>query len=365
MAKLVHDLRAGIEQTAAGILPTFNIAAARTLYEDTLGKVGASLDGVTALVVAPSGPLLAIPFETLLTGPADPADLAGAPWLMRKFSLAHVPAPSNFVSLRRIAEGSRATEPWFGFGDFQPVTLAQARAAFPGPTCAESAQLLSQLPPLPGTEKELAAARQIFGANPGDQMLGRAFTAPAVLKAPLKNYRILHFATHALLPSDLACESEPAIVTSAPAGASSATSALLTASEVVGMDLDADLVILSACNSGGPGGGTAGESLSGLARAFFFAGARALMVSHWDVSDKVAPYLIADTLARMRADPGIGVAAALRNAQLAMLQEAGHGLPAEVAHPFFWAPFAVIGEGGARGAVSAEAGRLRQVAAAR
>ena len=365
MAKLVHDLRAGIELTATGALPTFNIAAARALYDDTLGKVSGSLDGVTALVVAPSGPLLAIPFETLLTGPADSEDLAGAPWLVRKFSLAHVPAPSNFVSLRRIAAGSRATEPWFGFGDFQPVTLAQARAAFPGPTCAESAQLLSELPPLPGTEKELAAARQIFGASPGDEMLGRAFTAPAVLKASLKNDRILHFATHALLPSDLACQSEPAIVTSAPVGASSATSALLTASEVVGMDLDADLIILSACNSGGPGGGTAGESLSGLARAFFFAGARALMVSHWDVSDQVAPYLIADTLARMRADPGIGAAAALRNAQLAMLQEAGHGLSAEVAHPFFWAPFAVIGEGGARGPVSAEAGPVRQVAAAK
>jgi CHAT domain-containing protein len=223
---------------------------------------------------------------------------------------------------------------------------------------------LAGLPPLPGTEKELAAARQIFGASPADEMLGRAFTEPAVLKAALKNYRILHFATHALLPSDLACQSEPAIVTSAPVGASSATSALLTASEVVGMDLDADLIILSACNSGGPGGGTAGESLSGLARAFFFAGARALMVSHWDVSDQVAPYLIADTLARMRADPGIGVAAALRNAQLAMLQEAGHGLPAVVAHPFFWAPFAVIGEGGAQGAVSAEAGPVLQVAAA-
>jgi len=365
IAKLVHDLRAGIELTSAGALPTFNIAAARALYDDTLGRLAASLDGVTALVVAPSGPLLAIPFETLLTGPADLDNLAGAPWLVRKFSIAHVPAPSNFVSLRRIAGGSRATEPWFGFGNFQPVTLAQARAAFPGPSCAESAKLLSELPPLPGTQKELAAARQIFGANSGDEMLGRAFTAPAVLKASLKNFRILHFATHALLPSDLACQSEPAIVTSAPVGASSATSALLTASEVVGMDLDADLIILSACNSGGPGGGTAGESLSGLARAFFFAGARALMVSHWDVSDQVAPYLIADTLNRMRADPGMGVAAALRNAQLAMLQQAGHGLPAEVAHPFFWAPFAVIGEGGAREPVSAEAGPPRQVAAAR
>ena len=131
------------------------------------------------------------------------------------------------------------------------------------------------------------------------------------------------------------------------------TDALLTASDVMGMHLDANLVILSACNSGGPGGKTAGESLSGLARAFFFAGARALMVTHWSVNDQVTAYLIADTLRRMRAEPSLGVAGALRQAQLAMLADAGHGLPAEVAHPFFWAPFAIIGDGGGHPAATA------------
>ena len=117
---------------------------------------------------------------------------------------------------------------------------------------------------------------------------------------------------------------------------------------MVNLDLDADLVILSACNSGGPGGTTAGESLSGLARAFFYAGARSLLVTHWAVNDQVAAFLVADTLRRMRENPSLGVAGALRDAQLAMLADAGKGLPAEIAHPFFWAPFAVIGEGGER-----------------
>ena len=83
-------------------------------------------------MVAPSGPLLSLPFEVLLTGPAQPNELAEAPWLVRQFTIAHVPAPSNFVSLRKIAAGSRATQPWFGFGDFRPVTLAQAQAQLPG-----------------------------------------------------------------------------------------------------------------------------------------------------------------------------------------------------------------------------------------
>jgi CHAT domain-containing protein len=188
-------------------------------------------------------------------------------------------------------------------------------------------------------------ARVLLGAQPSDELLGDAFTAAGVRRTNLKDYRILHFATHALLPAELRCQSEPAIVTSAPAGAVDAAGALLTASEVTGMDLDADVVILSACNSGGPGGSTAGESLSGLARSFFYAGARSLLVTHWSVNDQTAAYLVAETLRRLRAGADGGIAGSLRAAQLAMLDGAGKDLPAEVAHPFYWAPFAVIGEG--------------------
>lgn len=353
VAELVRRVRAGIELTSSG-LPTFDTADAQKLYQMTLGGLAKDLEGVSALVVAPTGPLLSLPFEVLLTGPAEPNNLADAPWLVRKFTLAHVPAPSNFVSLRKIASGSRAGRPWFGFGDFRPVTLAQAERTFTGPGCAESAKLLASLPPLPYARKELDAARALLGADASDMLLGPAFTSEAVLKARLKDYRILQFSTHALLPAELRCQSEPAIVTSAPANATNASGALLTATSVVNLDLDADLVILSACNSGGPGGTTAGESLSGLARAFFYAGARSLEVTHWSVNDQVAAFLVADTLRRIRENANLGIAGALRNAQIGMLADAGKGLPAEIAHPFFWAPFAVIGEGGARSPATAD-----------
>jgi CHAT domain-containing protein len=322
------------------------------LYDVTLGTVSAALEGVDRLVIAPPGPLLALPFEVLLTGPADPAHLADAPWLVRRFTLAHVPAPANFAGLRKIASDSRATQQWFGFGDFVPVSLKQADGSFSGTSCADSARLLAGLPQLPYARRELDAARGLLGASPQDELLGPAFTVPAVQKAPLKSFRVLHFAAHALLPSELHCQSEPAIVTSAPAGATDAAQALLTASDVAQLNLDADLVILSACNSGGAGGSTAGESLSGLARAFFFAGARALMVTHWSVNDQVAAYLVVSVLQRMHADPTVGVAGALRATQLSMLQQAGQGLPAQIAAPFFWAGFAVIGDGGGGGAAT-------------
>ena len=343
MTKLVARVRASIEGDGP---PRFDTEAAQALYSALFGKLGPQLAGMKSLVVAPSGPLLSLPFGVLLTGPADPDKLGAAPWLLRQATIAHVPAAANFVSLRKIAGGSRATKPWFGFGDFQPVTQAQAQRSFPGATCRESAQLFAGLPPLPFAQKELAAAQLVLGASASDELLGAAFTAPAVLGRHLKNYRILHFATHALLPTDLACQNEPAIVTSAPQGAADASGALLTASAVTDMDLDADAVILSACNSGGPSGGGAGQSLSGLARSFFYAGARSLVVTHWSVDDRTAAFLVAVMLQKLRAGHDGGMAGSLRAAQLELLDGAGKNFAAGVAHPFYWAPFALIGEGG-------------------
>ena len=343
---LVVRLRASIEETSAGV-PVFDIATAQKIYDDTLRSVAPELAGAKSLVVAPSGALLSLPFGVLLTGPADPSNLAGAPWLIRQVAIAHVPSAANFVALRK-AGASRAPAAWFGFGNFHPVTLRQAEATFPSAACHDSAALFASLPPLPSAQRELEAARAIVGGNASDELLGPAFTAAAVQHIDLKRFRILHFATHALLPAELRCQDEPAIVTSAPRGAVNATGALLTTSDIVSLNLDANLVILSACNSGGPGGSTAGESLSGLARAFFYAGARALLVTHWSVNDQAAAYLVVDTLHRLQTAPQAGLAVALQQSELSMLNAAGHGMPAAIAHPFFWAPFAVTGDDGAR-----------------
>ncbi len=350
MDALVGRLRAGIEPGEHG-LPRFDVDAARQLYADTLGTLDAELGDISALAVAPTGPLLAIPFAVLLTGPADAGNLAAAPWLVRRVAITHVPSAANFVALRAVAGGSRATRPWFGFGDFRPVSLAQAAATFPGGACADSARLFAGLPPLPFAARELTLARGTLGGSPGDELVGAAFTVPAVQAADLSRYRVLHFAAHALLPTDLKCETEPALVTSAPPGAKDTAGALLTASKVSALKLDADAVILSACNSAGPGG-AAGESLSGLARAFFYAGARTLLVTHWAISDQAAAFLVVQTLEGYRA--GKPIAEALRGAELAMIDRAGkNGLPAELAHPFLWAPFAAVGEGTGRAATAA------------
>ena len=114
------------------------------------------------------------------------------------------------------------------------------------------------------------------------------------------------------------------------------------------MQLNADVVIISACNSAGPDGSPAGESLSGLARAFFYAGARSVLVTHWSVNDTASAYLIALALKHLRADPAAGMAEAVRQAQLYMIDNAGHGLAADIVHPFYWGAFALVGESGLR-----------------
>ncbi len=343
MAQLVANIKASIEPTQSG-LPPFDINDASAIYQATLAPFVSQLAQVHEMVVAPSGPLLALPFALLPTGPASDANLATAPWLVRQTTLAYVPAAANFVSLRKIAGTSAAERPWFGFGDFQPVTLAQAQATYSTQSCQDSAALFANLPHLPYATLELAAASATFGATPADELLAGQFTVPNVESANLKNYRILHFATHALLPTDLPCQSEPAIVTSAPPNATSADQALLTTSDVTNLHLDANLVILSACNTGG--GSEGGEALSGLARSFFYAGARAMMVTQWSVNDQVSAYLVADTLNRLHAAAAGGAAGSLQAAQLALIAGAGNGMPAEVANPFFWAAFSVIGDGG-------------------
>ena len=339
---LVKRFRAGMELRPDNTPVPFDAAAAAELYTALLGPVGAGLTGVDSLTVAPSGSLLSVPFGALLTAPAAGPDLGQAPFLIRTMAVSHVPSVASFVNLRQGAKTVQATRPWFGMGDFKPPSRRQAAATFPVDACGDSAREFAELPPLPGAQKELEVARLLLSADKNDQLLGAAFTARNVVAVSLKKYRILHFATHALLPGELRCQVEPAVVTSTPPDAPDAAGALLTASQIEQMDLDADMVILAACNTGGANGGGAGESLSGLARSFFFAGARSLLVTHWDANDATTTYLTALFLQALQADPNAGPAVALAVSQRRMLAESV-GARAAQAHPYYWAVEALIG----------------------
>ena len=153
---------------------------------------------------------------------------------------------------------------------------------------------------------------------------------------------MLHFATHGVLAGQLDGTHEPGLILTPPDEATEEDDGYLSASEIAALKLDADWVILSACNTAA-GAATSAEALSGLARAFIYAQARALLVSHWEVYSGATVKLITASIREMARDPKVGRSEALRRSMLALIDK---GEPHE-AHPAYWAPFVVVGEGGA------------------
>ena len=205
---------------------------------------------------------------------------------------------------------------------------------------------LGTLAPLADTADELRAIAKQLGVPASEIVLGREATETTVKRlnesGRLAEYRVVHFATHGLVAGELKGLAEPALALSAPDAPNERDDGLLTASEVALLKLNADWVVLSACNTAA-GDRPGAEALSGLARAFFYAGARALLVSHWPVQSAAAVKLTTRTFAELTADPSIGRAEALRRAMLALMADTSS---LANAHPAVWAPFMVVGEGG-------------------
>lgn len=161
--------------------------------------------------------------------------------------------------------------------------------------------------------------------------------------ANLEQYRVIAFATHGLVAGDVNNLTEPALVLTPPRAGSADDDGLLTASEIAQLRLNADWIIASACNTASGDGSPGAEGLSGLARAFLYAGSRALLVSHWPVFSKAAVRLTTGTFEALRVDPAIGRAEALRRAEMSILDDPRS--PLELTHPAAWSPFIVVGEG--------------------
>ncbi|WP_421993969.1 CHAT domain-containing protein [Roseococcus sp.] len=353
VAQLIRAARSSVDagpQPGGGLLP-FDEAAARELYDKLLRPLDALLDGAQSLVVVPDGPLLGLPFGMLLTGPVPDGNLGRAPWLIRQHAIVHAPSVQALMTLRGRSPGSDAPRGYIGFGDFRPASLLQLERSFPPGRCGTDARAAASLGSLPGFRREIQLSADAMGSG-AVQRLAMDFTAESVRRTSLDEYRIVHFATHGLLPGDLSCLTEPSIMLSNPPNSANAAGAFLGASAITQLKMNADLVILSACNTAGPGvaGGSeqSAEALSGLARAFFIAGARGLVASHWLASDVAATVLMVRMLTITHAAPAagqrpVGSAQALQQAQLEIIPIVSGGV--NYGHPFYWASFALIGDG--------------------
>lgn len=345
----------GVETSAR---TSFSRASAHDLYRRLLAPLDALLAKRGRIFVVAERPFDSLPFALLVTEPpggedTDPAALRDTAWLIRRQGIVTLPSVSSLKSLRAAAVSSRAPEPFRGYGApllggaRAPVEMA-GLAADAADTLlrggAVNLETVRNLAPLPQTDGELRRLAAALGADPASVQVGAAATKSAVLAADLSRYRVLAFATHGLLAGDIPGLSEPALVfTPPPPGAdASGDDGLLTASEAARLNLAADWVILSACNTAGGDGTPGSDGLSGLARAFFYAGARTLLVSHWPVRDDAAARLTTGTLATLTAEPGLAKAEAFRRATLELMADPSDPT---LAHPAIWAPFVMVGEG--------------------
>ena len=333
----------------------FDRALAAALYAALLKPLEPIFADKARLFIVANPPFDSLPPGLLVTEPpqgadVEPADLRATRWLIRRQSVVSLPSPGSLAALRR-AQPARAPKlPFRGYGapllggaqDATAVAAASGEVSSLYRGGALDRAALAQLAPLPQTEGELRALATALGADPQSVRVGAQATVSAVLSDDLAAYRVVAFATHGLLAGELTGLQEPALVFTPPAEPDAQDNGLLTASQAARLDLSADWVVLSACNTAGGDGAPGAEGFSGLARAFFYAGAKSLLVSHWPVRDDVAARLTTSMFARLRAEPGLSKAQAYRRAVLDVIDDARDP---SLAHPAVWAPFVVVGEG--------------------
>jgi CHAT domain-containing protein len=277
--------------------------------------------------------------------------------------------------LRSLPQGDPERKAFVGFGDpyfnIKQLTEAQkeeTRAAGPLPSLevrgiriTDTGNLdskvitsshLGMLNRLPDTAAEINSIAMALNADPGtDVFVGKFASEHLVKTMDLSDRRVIAFATHALVPGDIDGLDQPALALCAPEVTGEDEDGMLTLGEILKLKLDADWVVLSACNTGAADGEGA-EAVSGMGRAFFYAGCRALLVSMWPVETSSARQLTTRVFQYQKGDQSLSRADALRKSILDLIEgpgikDPGSGrIAASYAHPFFWAPFIIMGDSG-------------------
>jgi CHAT domain-containing protein len=293
----------------------------RELYTLLIAPVRSILQraGATRLTVIPHGPLFRVSFAAL-------QDERGH-YLVEGYELHYAPA----AGVLRFTERNR-------HGGSAQTALLVADPALPSATLGET------LPPLPGARQEVADAARRMGPK-AELLTGRQATEARVREL-LAGRDLLHFATHGIVSDRDALGSYLAL---APSGTDEASDGRLTSAEIYGLNLSADLVVLSACRSGA--GQITGDGIIGLTRGFFYAGAPSVMATLWDVADAPSQFLMRRFYTHWRA--GGTKVGALRAAQLDLIRALRAGTvkaqtpfgPATLPErPEYWAAFVLLGE---------------------
>ncbi len=375
LTAIVKELRHALDVGDVDIssFPAFDTRTAYALYERLLKPIESSWEGAKSLIVVPHGALGQLPFALLPTTPRRSEqsqsfdNYRDTRWLIRAIAVFQLPSVSALAALRdgMTRTGANATA-FLGvgdpiFGEENPSGAAALRgrqrlrnlSMRSGGDQARPASRadFSRLPPLPDTAVELNEIAALLKSGGSEVLLGRQASETNVRNRDLSRYRILMFATHGLVPGDLDGLTQPALALSNPdLTGENGGDGLLALDEILGLRLNAEWVVLSACNTASSDG-EGSEAVSGLGRAFFYAGARSLLVSNWPVETVSARLITTDLFRRQSEKPELSRSEALRQTMLNLIdrEEVKDGTGRVLytyAHPMFWAPFSLVGDGG-------------------
>lgn len=385
VAKMVEKIRYALEPNAKtlGELPEFDLDTSYAIYKAFLYPVRKGWKDAKSLIVISHGALGYLPLSLLPTKPtkltAEKKTLLQnyqkVPWLVRSHAVTILPSASSLKTLRSFPPRNLNQRAFIGFGD-PYFSEQQARtASYPKEKVRiavlenrsnyslrgisieriktdelESAEL-AILPRLPETKDEIRSIALALNADlEKDVFTGLQANEQQVKAMDLSDYKVIAFATHGLAPGDLNGLLQPALALTSPRVSNTEGDGLLTMGEILGLRMNADWVVLSACNTGA-GKEEGAEALSGLGRAFFYAGARALLVSNWPVETTSAKALTTNLFKIQAENPSMTRTEALRQSMLSLIDGEGYIDPASrkvvfsYAHPIFWAPFTLVGDG--------------------
>jgi CHAT domain-containing protein/Flp pilus assembly protein TadD len=333
LSKLVNELRDVMMKPD----PIFNasentygkfVSLANTLYTEILKPAESILQNKLRVLIAPDGALSYLPFEALLTEKvkAQKINFSNLPYLARDFEIDYVPSISVLASIEK-NKGKEALHP-------QKELLAFADPVLKSNESGKAAVVRSwagTLTRLPFAREEVEGIARLYPDKEVSVVMGSDASEANLKKMDLKDYKKLHFASHGLID-----EEKPEFSALVLTGDSQGEDGYLTMREVFDLKLNADLVVLSACKSG-LGKEIRGEGITGISRAFLCAGTPSVLVSLWDVYDRSTADLMTSFYRHLETK-GLNKAAALRAARLEMIQNPKFN------HPYYWAPFVLIGQ---------------------
>ncbi len=367
-ARIADELQHSTEASMRQVFLSHQAEPAHALYRNLVAPAEARLRGKRHVFLAPDDLLYKLPFETLLTQPFSSTKNAAvsvigiewqtAPFWVNSHAITYLPSLSVLRSLRQFGKAADpAQRPLIAFAnpDFgssgvapQSANRAATRSAILHTLKARRAMTGVTLPPLPDTYQEALHVARILGAKPEqDLFVGTRASEYNVKHLRLNQYRNLLFATHGLMAGDFGPGTQPALALSFVGDPEN--DGMLEMGEILGLDLNADLVVLSACNTAsGSGGEDRGEGFAGLTRSFMYAGAKSLLVTQWSVESSSAARLVQSTFARMADSPGSEALARAKRDMISgdVRMRISQDTEISLSHPFFWAPYILVGDKG-------------------